>query len=116
MTEDPDLERVARLLQDESARKILRATSIEPMSAKDLSKRCDASLPTVYRWAERLAATGLVAERTRPRSDGHHDTVYVATFEELSVRLRDGTIDVELTRTDAEDEMADRLTEMWEDL
>lgn len=118
VSEDLDLETVAGLLHDESARTILTATSVEPMSANELSERCDVSPPTVYRWTERLQAAGLIAERTRPRSDGHHDAVYVATFEELSVRLEDGSMDVEIDFTDGDDgvDVADRLTEMWEDL
>jgi DNA-binding transcriptional ArsR family regulator len=115
VSEEPDLESVVALLDDEYARSILTATSVEPMSATELSDRCDTSLPTVYRRVERLQEAGLVTERDRLREDGHHDTVYAPVLEGFSVRLRDGRLefDVEL---DEEDDAADRLTDMWGDL
>jgi len=115
VSEDPDFETVVGLLEDEYARSILTALSEEPMSASELSERCDHSLPTVYRRTDRLVAAGLVAERTRPRSDGHHDTVYVARLDELSVRLRDGELRYEVEHRE-EPDVADRLTNMWEEL
>ena len=103
---------VVGLLNDEYARSILTETSTQPMSAKELSRRCDTSLTTVYRRLERLEEAGLLTERTRPRPDGHHDTVYVASLDELSVRLRDGEFEFDVD-TKAED-AADRLTDLWE--
>lgn len=124
VSEDPDLETVAALLGDTTARGILTATSVEPMSAKELSEHCDVSVPTAYRWTERLADAGLLAERTRPREDGHHDAVYAATLAELSVRLEDGDLEVEMSTdepldsdiADGSEDPVDRLTSMWEDL
>lgn len=106
------LEAVLALLEDEHARAILTTTSVDPMSAKELSEHCDVSQATVYRRVERLTAAGLLAERTRPRADGHHDTVYVPRLDELSVRLRDGSLEFDLA-TRGED-IADRLTRLWE--
>lgn len=123
-TDEPTLETVAELLDDAHVRTVLTATSVDPMSARELSERCDASRATVYRRLEALEAAGLVAERTRPRADGHHDAVYVATLDELSIRLRDGELELELDRRDGDaafgpdlgsDDVADRLTRMWED-
>ena len=119
-----DLEAVAGLLHEATARDVLTATSRHPMSASELAEHCDVSVPTAHRWTERLADAGLVVERTRPREDGHHDAVYAATFEELSVRLEDGRLEVEMSTDDpldgdgaAEDgDAVDRLTTMWEDL
>ena len=117
VSEDPDLETVADLLGDETARAILTATSVEPMSATELGEHCDVSLPTAYRWTDRLEDAGLVAERTRPREDGHHDAVFAATLAELSVRLADGELEVEMTTDEsASSDRADRLASMWEDL
>lgn len=116
VSEDVDLGTVAGLLEDDAARAILTATSIEPMSATELGEHCDVSLPTAYRWTERLAEAGLVAERTRPREDGHHDTVFAARLAELSVRLEDGTLEAEMTGVGADEGPADRLANMWGDL
>ncbi|MBX0286493.1 helix-turn-helix domain-containing protein [Haloarcula salinisoli] len=110
---DPTLETVVALLDDDHARAILTATSDDALSAKELSERCDISQATVYRRVDRLTDAGLVTERTRPRADGHHDTVYAATLDELTVRLRDGELEFELDRVG--DDVADRLTRLWEE-
>ncbi|MDQ2074063.1 helix-turn-helix domain-containing protein [Haloarcula sp. H-GB4] len=111
--DDTTLEAVVGLLDDEHVRTILTATSGDALSAKELSERCDVSQATIYRRVERLTAAGLVDERTRPRADGHHDTVYVATLDEVSIRLRNGELRFDLERRG--DDVADRLTRLWED-
>jgi len=59
MSEETDLATVVELLDDEYARAILAATSIEPMSAAQLAERCEASPPTVcYRRLDRLREEG----------------------------------------------------------
>lgn len=109
MSEDADLETVVGLLDDDHVRTILEATSLEPRSASELAERCGASQQTVYRRLDRLQEAGLVTDRTRMRRDGHHDTVYAAALDEVSIRLRDGELSFELRRTrrDAADELAD---------
>jgi len=114
---EPDLGTVIGLLDDEYARSVLTATSQEPMSATEIAETCDASVSTVYRRAERLREVGLVTERDRMRSDGHHDTVYVATLDALSVSLNDGDFEFELRHSvPGEEDPADRLTRLWEEL
>lgn len=109
--EEPSVDTVLDVLHDEHARAILEATSQEPMTAKALERHCDASRTTIYRRLERLEELDLVEEQTRPRPDGHHDTLYVATLDECRLRLRDGTFAVDLSRgRDA----VDRLTDLWE--
>jgi len=110
---DESLETVVALLDDDHARAILTATSDEALSAKDLSERCDISQATVYRRVDRLTDAGLISERTRPRADGHHDTVYVASLDELTIRLRGGQLEFELDRRG--EDIADRLTRLWEE-
>lgn len=105
---------VVSLLDDECARAILVATSTDALSATDLDDRLDASLSTVYRRLERLDDAGLVVEETRPRTDGHHDTVYSADLDEFTVSLADGELDCELRRR--RDDVAGRLARRWEDL
>lgn len=117
MSEDSELTAVLSVLNDEYARGILTATSQEPMSAKKLSEYCDASLPTIYRRIEELQECGLLAERTRPDPDGNHYSVYTARLERFAVDLSDGEWAATVERTDAaEDDPADRLTRMWEEL
>nr|WP_263019218.1 winged helix-turn-helix domain-containing protein [Natronobiforma cellulositropha] len=114
MNEEPTLETVLSVLEDEYARAILEATRTDPLSANELSDRSDASLSTVCRRLERLEAVSLVRERTRPRADGHHDTVYVATLEEFRLRLEPDGFTFDLRRD--EEDVADRLRRLWGDL
>lgn len=114
VTDDPDVEAVAAFLADDVARTVLAATSEEPMSAAELQERCDASLATVTRRLEELTDAGLLSETTRPRADGHHDTVYAPTLERLEIELDDGEFRTAVDRR--ERDAADRLTDMWRDL
>ncbi len=100
------------LLNDEYARGVLAIADTEPVSATELAERIDALPQTVYRRVETLTDAGLLAEATRPRSDGHHESVYVATFDELRVRLEDGSFDASIEASSGED-AADRLTDLW---
>lgn len=113
MSEDSSAEEIFALLDDEYARAILAQTSIEPMSAKKLSDRCDASLPTVYRRAERLVDCGLLAERTELGESGHHYSVYEAELDSLTVDLEEGDLSVTV-ETGEPDDPADRFTDLWE--
>lgn len=113
VADEATLETVVTLLDDDHVRTILTATSVDAMSAKELSDRCDVSQATIYRRLDRLSTAGLVAERTRPRADGHHDTVYAATLDECTIRLRDGELQFDLDRRG--DDVADRLTRLWEE-
>ncbi|MFC4550485.1 MULTISPECIES: winged helix-turn-helix domain-containing protein [Halorussus] len=115
MSEDCPPSELFALLDDEYARAILTATSKEPMSAKALSEDCDASLPTVYRRADRLVECGLLTERTEVVADGHHYSVYEARLRRLTVELDDGDLAVDVEEQRADD-MADRFTEMWEEI
>lgn len=115
MSEDCPPSEIFALLDDEYAREILTATSTQPMSAKQLSEECDASLPTVYRRAERLAACSLIEEKTQLADDGHHYSVYEARLDRLTVELAAGELQVTVKEEPTED-IADRFTDMWGDI
>jgi predicted transcriptional regulator len=104
---------LCELLADEHNREILRAASADPVSASELSDRCGVSQTTIYRRLDSLASAGLVAERTRPRADGHHDAVYVATLAEFSIALDDGELSWSVAAQ--REDIADRLTSLWEE-
>jgi DNA-binding transcriptional ArsR family regulator len=121
VSEDWDLAAVLDLLSDEYARAILAATSVEPMSANELSDQCDASPPTVYRRIEWLQEYELLEEQTRVELSGNHHKVYSATLDEFSMDLDDGAFEATIERTSradfpAEADTADRFTRMWENL
>ena len=111
VSEDTDLSTVVSLLDDEHARSILVATSEEPLSATELSERCDVSVSSIYRRLDRLAAANLVEEQTRPRRDGHHDTVYVSLVGRFELAIEDGTLEWTVEETDTD--VADELTRLW---
>jgi len=108
---DADLSTVTDLLDDEHARTILAATSAEPLSARELSDRCGLSPSAVYRRVERLREASLLDDATRPRPDGHHETVYVAGFETFELTVRDG--DLTWSVEPPESDVADELTRLW---
>lgn len=99
------------LLGDEYVRDILTATSREPLSAKELSDRCDMSVSTVYRRADALIEQGLLAERTHVDRDGHHHSEYEAAIEHVDIDLEDGSFSVAVRETA---DAVDRFTRVWE--
>jgi DNA-binding transcriptional ArsR family regulator len=113
VSEDPPPSTLFALLDDEYARQILAHLDTEPMSATELSERCDDSPPTVYRRIDRLQRCGLLAEETKIDDGGNHYAVYESRFEGLSVVMDDGEFVVDLSRRE---DPADRLTNLWEGL
>jgi DNA-binding transcriptional ArsR family regulator len=105
---------ILSVLDDEYARAILIETSIEPLSASDLSERCDASPPTIYRRIEQLQDHDLIVEQQQLDPDGHHYKTYQTRMERVTVEIEDGdcTIDVARREVDA----ADRFTRLFEGL
>ncbi|RQG97388.1 winged helix-turn-helix domain-containing protein [Natrarchaeobius oligotrophus] len=114
MSEEPPLEELAALLEDETARRILTEIYRKPMSANSLTERCDASEPTVYRRLEDMRRCGLLVERTRPDTErGHHYTEYATNLERIVVEIDDDGIDF---RVDRRERMADRFTRLVEEM
>ena len=114
MSEEPSVEALLSVLDDEYAQRILMETDQRPMSAKHLAEACDASLPTIYRRIDRLSELDLVTERPEFRDEGRHYSVYEATLDRVVIELDEGELGASMTTepTDA----ADRFTEMWEDI
>ncbi|GGK85436.1 hypothetical protein GCM10009067_41940 [Haloarcula sebkhae] len=110
-TSDVDLATVVGLLDDEHIRSILTATSETPLSATELGEKCGVSTSSIYRRLDRLTDAGLMSEQTRPRSDGHHDTVYVSRLDRFELTIRNGELDWGITR--CSDDVSDQLTRMW---
>lgn len=82
-------ETVLELLNTSYTQTILEAVSSEPKSVRELTADCGASRPTIYRRLNRLQDAGLVETSMMYDSDGHHRTVFSATFEKISVDLND---------------------------
>jgi AcrR family transcriptional regulator len=110
---DETLQEVAGLLEDDVAREVLAATSVDAMSASNLAERCDVSEPTIYRRLEELREADLLAEGQELDPGGDHYTVYRARFQRLLVELERGDYDVEVTLLE---DPADRFTRLFEEL
>ncbi|WP_458207626.1 helix-turn-helix domain-containing protein [Haladaptatus sp. NG-SE-30] len=106
---DPD--DLLAIIGDEYVRSILSATSEEAMSAKRLSERCGASLPTVYRRIDDLLEYGFLAEEVEMDPDGNHFKTYEATVEHIEIELVDGNFEVAYSTR--EEDAVDRFTRMW---
>ena len=104
---------VLQLLADEYARQILLAADQEPRTAKDLSRRCDISLATVYRRVTALQEHDLLNEHATVDDDGAHRKRFETTLETLHVELADGELDLTVA---TRDELADNFTDLWMDV
>lgn len=104
---------IFQALADEYARRILVAADGNPMTAKDLSERCDASLTTVYRRVSMLQDHGLVEKRRTVGADGSHRSVFETTLEGFTVELADGTLEMTV---ETRDELADNFVSLWSDM
>lgn len=112
--EDPDIETIAGLLEDQTVREILTVTSQKPMSATTLKEHCETSGPTVYRRLDRLREADLVIEQTQPDPDGgHHRQLYEPNLNRITIELDDGTLSMHIVRTER---MGDRFTRLVEEM
>ena len=110
---EPDLATVAGSIEDAGTRRMLAAMADGPRSTADLAALVDVSRQTVYRRLDRLQDAGLVADHTRPRADGHHETVYAATLREFHVELTADGFEWTVRTEPAESDPADELTRLW---
>jgi len=113
MPVDEETDELFALLDDEYARTILIATSVEPLSADALADRCDASEPTIYRRIDRLESFDLVTSDQQLDPDGHHYKTYAARLERVTIELADGDLSIDV---DLSEDAADRFTRLYEEL
>lgn len=110
---EPDLDTVADLLGEDGTRTIMEAVAASPRSPAEIAELADVSRQTVYRRLDRLQTAGLVSERTRPRADGHHETIYAATLTEFHLELTDEGFAFTVETEPPEPDPADELTRLW---
>lgn len=110
----PPLDDVLAALDDADCRAIVRALD-EPLSAGEVSDRCDIPSSTAYRKLDLLTEAELLREATEIRPDGHHTTLYDVDFERVVIALEDDrTLGVGIDRpTRSADE---QLAAMWEEV
>ena len=82
-----DTEAVLAALEDPDCRALLEAAAAEPLTAGELTDRCEIPRSTTYRKLERLTEAGLLEERVRISTDGKHASEYRLTFDDVTVSL-----------------------------
>lgn len=110
---DEDLSAIVSLLADDCTRTILIETTTKPLSAEELSERCDVSPQTIYRRLETLRNQDLVTEVVRPEAGGHHYKVYTATFDRAVINLTPNGLELSVSRRDR---MADRFIQFIDEV
>lgn len=100
-------------LGDDATRDILE-TLTEPMTASELSDRCEIPLSTMYRKLERLTDASLLVERTQIKRNGQHTTRYARNFASVSVELdAESNLSVAIDRPEETATADQRLEELW---
>lgn len=85
---DPSAEEICSALDDPDCREIIRHLD-EPMTASELTNRCEIPQSTLYRKLELLTESTLIEESTEIRRDGHHASKYSIAFEEVTISLEE---------------------------
>lgn len=108
------MQAVLDALDDPACRTIVQALD-EPMTASELSDKCDIPLSTTYRKLDLLTEASLLEEQTEIRGDGHHTTRYVLAMESVELSLTDdGEFEVEIVRPPRSAE--ERLAHLWSEV
>ncbi|MFB6073967.1 MAG: helix-turn-helix domain-containing protein [Haloarculaceae archaeon] len=112
--EPPSLQSVLDALDDEDCRKIVSALE-EPMTASEISERCDVPLSTTYRKLELLTEASLLYEGIEVRPDGQHASKYTIGFEEVVIGL-DETREFEVDIAHRARTPDQRLENLWSEV
>jgi len=78
---------VLRALDDADCRAILGAVDDRARSAREIAETCDLPTSTTYRKLDRVAAAGLVSERTQVALDGTTHSEYRTAVAAVRVSL-----------------------------
>ena len=108
---DPD--DIFEVLASEDVRRILVATSVRPMSAKELADICDRSLATIYRRVQAMEDYDLLSEELARDPDGTQYNEYKSDLNEITISVDEGRLNVNI---DIEKDTVDQFAELIEDL
>lgn len=95
--EGVDEETMLSLMSDNYARSILDALGDQPLCARELVERLDASRPTVYRRLDRLESAGIVDSSMSVHPEGHHRKQFRVAVEDVHLNFGSGGVTVEVT-------------------
>jgi DNA-binding HxlR family transcriptional regulator len=96
---DDDLDRdtVLSLVSDDYAHDILEALGEEPLAARELVGRLDASRATVYRRLDELESSGIVESSMAIHPEGHHRKEFRIDVEGVRLSFGSDGVSVEIT-------------------
>ena len=104
-------QRILLAVADQYSRKILTATTNDPVSALDLAKSCQIPTTTLYRRIEELVLAGLMAAVESGRTtDGKWYDLYRSLIRRIDVNFDNGNVRVEVA---INYHVADKFTKMW---
>jgi DNA-binding transcriptional ArsR family regulator len=83
-------EKLIEIVSDRKSMRILSVTAEEGLTVKEISESCGLPKSTVYRKVESLTEAGLLEERLRRESTGHHSKEYGLRSDEISVSTEVG--------------------------
>ncbi|WP_247003054.1 winged helix-turn-helix domain-containing protein [Halosolutus gelatinilyticus] len=110
----PSAEEICAALDDPDCREIIRSLD-EPMTASELTSRCEIPQSTLYRKLELLTDATLLEESTAIRRDGHHASKYSVAFDEITLVLEeDRSLSVQIERPARTAD--ERLAELWSEV
>lgn len=89
-----DADGLLSLLDDESARAILKTISDDGLSAREIADRLGLSRPTVYRRLNRLEEIGAVRASMAYDPNGHHRKQYRTTLDRVVLSISTDSIGV----------------------
>lgn len=108
---DPD--DIFDVLASEDVRRILVATRVRPMSAKELADICDRSLATIYRRIQAMEDYDLLSEEPTRDPDGTQYNEYRSDLNEITISVDEGQLNVNI---DIEKDTVDQFADLIEDL
>jgi predicted transcriptional regulator len=101
------------VLASDDVRRILVATSVQPLSVKELAEICDRSLATIYRRINAMQEYDLISEETAVDPDGTQYNEYRSDLNEITISVDEGQLNVNI---DIEKDAVDQFVELIEDL
>ncbi|WP_122089806.1 winged helix-turn-helix domain-containing protein [Halalkalicoccus subterraneus] len=115
--DSPSLQVILDALDDADCRTILRETA-QPMTATELSTRCDIPQSTLYRKLELLSHASLVRERDTINPQGGRTTRYERDFDNVKISMEsdDFSVTVDRPSRKADERLADIWSQMGDEL
>lgn len=86
------------VLDDQDCRAVLEATGSEPLTAKEITQRCDLSSSTTYRKIDRLVDADLLAEEIRISGTGKHASEYSRSVDRVELSIGDAGTELQVER------------------